>query len=62
MAPAETVGIALRLLPGTKNVVVVGGVAPIDREVLANVKEGDQGIRRSRPAFRISQIWLCLIC
>ena len=39
MAPAETVGIALRLLPGTKNVVVVGGVARIDREVLANVKE-----------------------
>ena len=28
MAPAETVGIALRLLPGTKNVVVVGGVSP----------------------------------
>ena len=27
MAPAETVGIALRLLPGTRNVVVVGGVA-----------------------------------
>ena len=39
MAPAETVGIALRLLPGTRNVVVVGGVAPIDREVLANVKK-----------------------
>src|ERR1700733_1937873 len=39
MAPAETVGIALRLLPGTKNVVVVGGVSPYDREQLANVKE-----------------------
>ena len=39
MAPAETVGIALRLLPGTKNVVVVGGVGPLDREVLANVKK-----------------------
>ena len=38
-APAETVGIALRLVPGTRNVVVVGGVAPIDREVLANVKK-----------------------
>ena len=39
MAPAETVGIALRLLPGTKNIVVVGGVSPIDREQLANIKE-----------------------
>ena len=37
--PAETVGIALRLLPGTKNVVVVGGVGPLDREELANVKK-----------------------
>jgi PAS domain S-box-containing protein len=37
--PAETVRIALRLVPGTRNVVVVGGVAPIDREVLANVKK-----------------------
>jgi PAS domain S-box-containing protein len=39
IAPAETVRVALRLLPGTKNVVVVGGVAPIDREQLANVKK-----------------------
>jgi PAS domain S-box-containing protein len=39
MAPAETVGIALRLLPGTKNVVVVGGAGPFDRQQLANVKE-----------------------
>jgi len=39
IAPAETVGAALRLLPGTKSVVVVGGVAPIDREQLANVKD-----------------------
>jgi len=39
MAQAETVGIALRLVPGTKRVVVVGGVAPIDREQLANVKK-----------------------
>ena len=39
MAPAETVGIALRLRPGTKNVVVVGGVSPIDRKQLANIKE-----------------------
>ena len=39
MAPRETVGLALRLLPGTRNVVVVGGVAPIDREVLANVRK-----------------------
>jgi PAS domain S-box-containing protein len=39
MAPVETVGIAMRLLPGTKNVVVVGGVAAYDREQLATVKE-----------------------
>ena len=39
MAPAETVGIALRLVPSTKRVVVVGGVGPIDREQLANVKK-----------------------
>jgi len=38
IAPLGTVGVALRLQPGTKNVVVVGGVAPIDREVLTNVK------------------------
>jgi len=38
-APAKTVGIALRLVPGTKNVVVVGGVARIDREVVAKVKK-----------------------
>jgi len=38
-AAAETVGMALRLVPGTRKVVVVGGVAPIDREVLANVKK-----------------------
>ena len=40
MAPAETVGIALRLQPGTKNVVVVGsGIAPFEREQLATVKK-----------------------
>jgi ABC-type uncharacterized transport system substrate-binding protein len=39
MAPTETVGIALQLLPGTKNVVVVGGVGPFDREQLATVKK-----------------------
>ena len=39
MAPAETVQIGLQLQPGTKNVVVVGGVAPFDREGLAAVKE-----------------------
>jgi PAS domain S-box-containing protein len=39
MAPAETVEIALRLLPGSKNVVVVGGVGPFDRKQLANVEE-----------------------
>jgi len=43
IAPAETVGTALRFLPGTKNVVVVGGVAPIDREQLANVKDELKG-------------------
>ena len=39
MAPAETVGIALRLLPGTKNVVVAGGISPVDREERADIKE-----------------------
>ena len=39
MAPAETVRIALRLLPGTKNVVVARGVSPVDREELADIKE-----------------------
>ncbi len=39
MAPAETVQIGLQLQPGTKNVVVVGGVAPFDREGLAAVKK-----------------------
>ena len=39
VAARETVGLALRLLPGTRNVVVVGGVAAIDREILANVKK-----------------------
>ena len=39
MAPAETVKIGLQLQPGTKNVVVVGGVAPFDREGLAAVKK-----------------------
>ena len=39
MAPGKTMEIALRLQPGTKNVVVVGGMAPFDRKVLATVKE-----------------------
>jgi PAS domain S-box-containing protein len=39
MAPAETVQVGLQLQPGTKNVVVVGGVAPFDREGLAAVKK-----------------------
>ncbi len=39
MFPAKTLGIALRLLPGTKNVVVVGGMAPFDRKGQASVKE-----------------------
>lgn len=39
ITPVETVGLALRLLPDTKHVVVVGGVAHIDREILANVKK-----------------------
>ncbi len=43
MAPAETVEIALRLLPGTKNVVVVGGVGPFDRQELANAKQALKG-------------------
>ena len=39
MAPAETVQIGLQLQPGTKNVVVVGGVGPFDREGVAAVKK-----------------------
>jgi len=39
MAPGKTIEIALRLQPGTKNVVVVGGVAPFDRKGLETVKE-----------------------
>jgi PAS domain S-box-containing protein len=39
MAPAKTVEIALQLQPGTKNVVVVGGVSPFDRQGIATVRE-----------------------
>jgi signal transduction histidine kinase/ABC-type uncharacterized transport system substrate-binding protein len=36
--PAKTIDVALRLQPGTKRVVVVGGVAPFDRGVESVVK------------------------
>ena len=39
MAPAKTIEIALRLQPGTKNVVVVGGISPFDRKGQSAVKE-----------------------
>jgi len=39
MAPAETLETALRLQPGTKNVVVVGGVSYFDKQGLAAVKQ-----------------------
>ncbi|MFL6385864.1 MAG: PAS domain S-box protein [Terriglobales bacterium] len=39
MAPGKTIEIALRLQPGTKNVVVLGGMSPFDRKGLATVKE-----------------------
>ena len=39
MAPGKTIEIALRLQPGTKNVVVVGGMSPFDMKGLATVKE-----------------------
>jgi PAS domain S-box-containing protein len=39
MAPGKTIEIALRLQPGTKNVVVVGGVSPFDRKGQATIKE-----------------------
>ena len=39
MAPAETLEIALRLQPGTKHVVVVGGVSDFDKQGQASVKQ-----------------------
>ena len=39
MAPGKTIEIALQLQPGTRNVVVVGGMSPFDRKGLATVKE-----------------------
>jgi PAS domain S-box-containing protein len=39
MAPAETLAIALRLQPGTKRVVVVGGVSEFDKRQQAAVKQ-----------------------
>ena len=36
--PAKTIEVALRLQPGTKRVVVVGGVSPFDRGVESTVK------------------------
>jgi len=37
--PEKTLDVALRLLPGTKHVVVVGGVAPYDRQLESLVKQ-----------------------
>ena len=54
MAPAETVQIALQLQPGTKHVVVVGGVAPFDRQELAAVKKELKALRR--PASTLSYL------
>ena len=42
MAPAETLEIALQLQPGTKHVVVVGGVADFDKQQLAVVKQATE--------------------
>jgi len=39
MAPAETLEIALRLQPGTKHVVVVGGISDFDKQGQAAVKQ-----------------------
>ena len=39
MAPAKTLETALRLLPDTEHVVVVGGVSDFDKHLLAGVKE-----------------------
>src|SRR5258707_1166007 len=39
MAPAETVGIALQLLPGTERVVVVGGASDFDKLQQAVVRQ-----------------------
>ncbi len=39
MAPGKTIEIALRLQPGTKNIVVVGGVSSFDRKGQATIKE-----------------------
>jgi PAS domain S-box-containing protein len=38
IASAETLGTALRLLPGTEHVVVLGGVSEFDKKLLAAVK------------------------
>ena len=39
MAPAETLEIALRLQPGTKHVVLVGGISDFDKLGVASVRE-----------------------
>jgi len=39
IAPGRTVAAALRLLPGTKHLVVVGGTAPYDRGQQAEIKD-----------------------
>ena len=46
MAPAETLDAALRLIPETQNVVVVGGTSTFDREEQAEVQEHLKGYER----------------
>src|SRR4029077_8947058 len=43
LRPAETLNAALRLLPGTKHVVVVGGVGAFDEQFEAATKRAFQG-------------------
>jgi signal transduction histidine kinase len=43
MAPAETLGVALRLQPGTEHVVVVGGTSDFDKNEQAHLKQQIKG-------------------
>jgi PAS domain S-box-containing protein len=45
--PGKTLEVALQLRPGTKHVVVVGGVAPYDRYLEALVKEAFRGYEQN---------------
>ena len=59
LQPAKTLETALRIQPGTKHVVVVGGVGVMDRRVEALVREN---FTHTKPEWksRISPIWRCL--